>query len=438
MPAVAAQDSFWEHPHLVAATTHTNNRVRSWANRVTAELAEFASDHSADAELLSWYFNVFCTGWGFNGKHANGDHYTCRHRLTPLKVADHLGLIDGIPKFFGISPAGQTLWACVDIDANSRYHPASEHGEGLEPVVEALRPAGLTSPIEFQSSHSTGIHLWYALTEPVNSWQLAKTLYAAGKNAKLQIKDGQLEFYPNLKSFNSAYKCIRAPLSGEGNAFWLHGLDLDDSLVVFRHLFITASRHNKFISVISDEQSLSSSSPYARAKNSNRSDLPSIRGRLSQGFTAIGQTNEIQLCARMIARFDEGIENVSDLRRRLIELVTSAPGFKCYCQHQRTIENGTYWSDSCLRKTLELSPSDYQKSHWKKANDKSHDESTHKALKALQSAVDDGRWYKTRSELFASLRAGYGAPSERWWRKHKQHKLAAENLLLDQGMMTDD
>ena len=436
MQASTSSSSF-HHPDLTAATTHKNNRVRSWANRVNAELAEFASDHPADAELLHWYFNTFCTGWGFNGKHANGDHYTCRHRLTPLKVADHLGVVDGTSHFFGVSPSVETLWACVDIDTGSRYHPASDHGEGLEPVLASLRSAGLKYPIEFQSSHSTGIHLWYALAEPVNSWQLAKSLDAAAKNAKLQVNDGVLELFPNLRSYNSAFKCIRAPLSGEGNAFWVHGLDLDDSLAVFRHLFINASGHNKFTPVELESQSVSHSSSYTGAKNGNNNDLLSIRRRLKEGFTAIGQTNEIQLFARIIARCDEGIDNVPDLRRRLIELVASAPGYGRYCQHQRTIENGTYWSDSCLRKTLELSPSDYQKSHWKKANDKSHKKSTYQALQALQRAIDDGKQYRTRAELFSSLRADYGAPSERWWRKYKQYKMAAVNLLLDKDVITD-
>ena len=420
-----------DHPLFPYLQGKTNSaRVRYWAARVASELAAFASDHPADAELLHWYFNTFCTGWGFNGKHSNGDHFTCKHRLTPLKVADHLGLVDGTPYFFGVSPAVETLWACVDIDINSRYHPATDGGEGIEPVLEALRSAGLTSPIEFQSSYSTGIHLWYPLAEPVNSWELAKSMHAAAKNAKLQIKDGQLEFYPNLKAYNSSFKCIRAPLSGEGNAFWLHGLDLDNSLAVFRHLFINASAHNRFTPVGLEKQSSSCSSPYTRSKNSNKNDLPSIRRRLNQGFTAVGQTNEIQLVARMIARFDEGIDSVPELRRRLIELVTSAPGYKRYCQHQRTIENGTFWSDSCLRSTLQFSPSDYQKSYWKKANDKSHDEATQKALQALQAAFDDGKRYRSKSELFASLRRDYGAPSDRWWRKHKQHKNAAESQLL--------
>lgn len=431
MPVAADPDPLWQHSDFSKATTHPSAKVRGWAAKVTSELAEFASTHPADAELLQWYFHTFCTGWGFNGKHANGDHFTCRHRLTPLKVAEHLGLIDAPPRYFGVSPAGETLWTCIDIDAGSRYHPASDHGEGLEPVLAALLSAGLTCPVEFQSSHSTGIHLWYALAEPVNSWQLAKALHAAGKNAKLQIQDGQLEIYPNLKAFNSSFKCIRAPLSGEGNAFWLHGLDLDDSLAVFRHLFINASAHNKFTPVVLEKQSSSSSSSYTRAKNINNNDLPSIRRRLKEGFTAIGQTNEIQLFARIIARCDEGIDSVPELRRRLIELVTEAPGFKRYCQHQRTIENGTYWSDSCLRKTLELSPSDYQKSHWKKANDKSHKKSTQQALQALERAVNDGKRYRSRAELFAGLRGDYGAPSERWWRKHDQYKLKAESLLLE-------
>ena len=53
----------------------------------------------------------------------------------------------------------QTMAACINIDVKSRRHPAND-GEGMKPVKEVLAEIGLTEALEFQSSHSKGVHLW--------------------------------------------------------------------------------------------------------------------------------------------------------------------------------------------------------------------------------------------------------------------------------------
>ena len=113
----------------------------------------------------------------------------------------------------------------------------------------------------------------------------------------------------------------------------------------------------------------------------------------------------------------EAMDTVPDLRARFIELVTSAPGYAEYCQHQRQIENGTYWSDKTLRQQLTFEPADYEKSSLKVHNDKKTQTASQQALQAITRAIDDGQVYCSQNIALEALRTDYNGPSRRWWWK---------------------
>ena len=96
-----------------------------------------------------------------------------------------------------------------------------------------------------------------------------------------------------------------------------------------------------------------------RVPLANKYSLDYYQIVLADGFTSSSQTQEIQFAALIVARMVEGVDTVPALRE-LIELVTSAPGYTEYCQHQRQIENGTYWTDKTLRQQLTFEPADYE------------------------------------------------------------------------------
>jgi len=418
-------------PYFLSQLAASNDpRIKRWAKQSLAELVDFAGRNPHEANLLYWYFDTFCTGWGFTLKGADGNIFKNAYRLTPNHVADRLGLIDGQPKYFGISPANETLWAYVDIDTESRYHPVSEDGEGIEPVIDALRAIGLQRPVELQSSHTTGVHLCYGLNKPVQTWILMESLVGAANRANLEIKDGVLEFFPNQKYFDSAYKCIRAPLSGEGNAIWVQGMGLDDSPEIFRHLFIQSQEHNKFTPLRPSDHLIQSSSTNTRGQTFNSETLESIQRCLSDGFSSSGQTQELQFAALQVARFVEGASSIDELRKRASQLLSSAPGFCQYCGHRREIENGSYWSNSTLRQTLQFSPADYEKSWRKIANDRKAEVSRKQALDALGKASRDGVEYRNRSEALLGLKDDYGAPARSWFYKAGKDLLADVDRLI--------
>ena len=101
----------------------------------------------------------------------------------------------------------------------------------------------------------------------------------------------------------------------------------------------------------------------------------------------------------------------------MIELLTSAPGYKQHCDHQEQIENGSYWSNSTLLETLRFSESDYNKTWRKVHNDKKAQTASQQALQAITRAIDDGQVYSSQNTALQALRAKYGAPCRRWWLK---------------------
>lgn len=427
--ASGGEPYYFHHPQFAlveSAASSSSIHERRWANTVKRELEVQQTILAGEQDDLVWYFLTFCCGYGFGYKSHNGKFtWVNNRRLTPQLVAQQLGLTDKERPYKNLSIAtpNQTMAVCIDVDINSKYHPAND-GNGIEPVKDALAEIGLTEALEFQSSYSNGMHLWYPLSTAQKSWKLAKVIEDACRIKNLEIKDGVLELRPNRRRFNSNFKLIRAPLSGEGNALWvgeLGGLE-DFSIAILRHFFCLAKDFNLLTPLMHNSVTIVCSSSYTRALNHKAKNLSYYKNVLSDGFTNSSQTQKISLSAMIVARMVEGIDSVGALRVRLIELLTSVPGYQQFCKHQRQIESGRYWSDLTLQNTLHFSPSDYENS-WRKAhNDKRALQATEKAQQAIFSAVDDGLTFSSKSAAIEALRARYDAPSRRWWWKKRNDK----------------
>ena len=434
---------YFDHPQFAlveAAASSSSIHERRWANTVKRELEIKQTIHDREQDDLIWYFLTFCCGYGF-GYTSNADNFTWvkNKRLTPNLVAEQLGLTVNSRPFKNLSIAipNQTMNVCLDIDTNSRYHPASESGEGIEPVKDALAEIGLVEALEFQSSFSTGLHLWYPLPMPAKSWHLANLIEDACRAKKLEVRDGVLELRPNKRNFDNSFKLIRAPFTGDGNALWIEGIGgLEDSdVAILRYYFDSVSKRNSLIPLINKTAINASSSSITRAQNTSKNNIFYYKNRLSVGFYGPSQTQEISLAALIVARMNEGIESIQLLRQRVIILVSTAPGFQQFCSHQREIESGSYWTDSTLIKQLQFPPADYEKSWRKVHNDKQAAEASKKALQAISSAIEDGMIYKSENAATAALRLNYGAPCQRWWKKPRNKKYKQLLGKLIQGKM---
>ena len=188
-------------------------------------------------------------------------------------------------------------------------------------------------------------------------------------------------------------------------------------LSVLRYIFNSAAIKNSLALPEDNLSTIAGPFTIVRAPLANKNSLDYYKTILSDGFTSSSQTQEIQFAALIVARMVEGVNTVPALRARLIELVTSSPGYTEYCQHQRQIENGTYWTDKTLRQQLTFEPADYEKSSWKVHNDKKAQTASQQALQAIARAIDDGQVYSSQNVALAALRANYSAPCRRWWWK---------------------
>ena len=422
-----------DHPNfaVISAALHSESlRQQKWAKDVLSQLdgqqTQFASEH----DDLCWYFLTFCCcyRWGYNKE------YTAKYgRLTPKLVAEQLGLTKKPRPYrcISVSFPSRTMWACIDIDAVGKYHPANSTN-GIDRIKQAMAEIGLVEALEFQSSFSTGIHLYYPLPTAVKTWDLACALAYACRAKKLDVSGGNLELRPNTRNYNSGYLTIRAPFSGQDNGLFLPAL-VTLSIPTFRSLPYVHSAAIKNSLALSEDNLSPTAGPFTitRAPLASKYSLDYYQTVLTDGFTSSSQTQEIQFAALIIARMAEAIDTVPVLRARLIELVTSAPGYTEHCQHQRQIENGTHWSDKTLRQQLTFEPADYEKSSWKVHNDKKAQTASQQALQAIARAIDDGQVYSSQNVALEALRADYSAPCRRWWWKpdNAEYKELLERLI---------
>ena len=414
--------------NLIKRLQSDSERERDAVRQMSYQLHECQLGNQ-EQQALAWYFLNFAQGYGYLIR--QGHSFSARHgRLLPQQVASHLGVGARAPNYLAIRPASFTSWALLDVDEGSRYHPGSLDGEGLEPIFEALRAIGLNQAIELQSSTSTGMHLLFPLNSVVSSWDLALSLEQCLLEAGLQLKAGVLELRPNVKTWGSNYQAIRAPLTGEGNAFWAPDFcdfGLHDDLVLFQQLCCASREKNDFHALEILQRSVASCSPNRRRPAHKMGALRRAQERLAEGFSASGQTNELTFLAQQVARLVEGINTEEGLRRRCSELISQAPGFSEFCSHQREVLDGCYWTDKTLRQCLAMSPGGYEGTHYQRCNQRRSDEASQRALRAIQLSLESGLRFPSLNAAIGHLKT-QGGPSASWW-KNPKNKIIKEELM---------
>ena len=138
------------------------------------------------------------------------------------------------------------------------------------------------------------MHLLYPLDEVVSTWELAQSLEHCLASGGLELKAGVLELRPNVKSYGANYLAIRAPLSGEGNAYWapqFSDFGLLDDLVLFQQLFCSLRQFNRFIPFKGSLASLEDCSSNRRGPVQDQGVIAAGQRRLAEGFTGSGQVN---------------------------------------------------------------------------------------------------------------------------------------------------
>jgi hypothetical protein len=116
----------------------------------------------------------------------------------------------------GVSFDTTTKYVMLDIDRGSKYHPYNDL-KAFKKVCHALEKVGLLSYDNIYSSESQGIHIYFWLSHAVNTFRLAALVHVTLINAGIDLGDGQVEKFPNVKPYGDKdnptfHKAHRLPL----------------------------------------------------------------------------------------------------------------------------------------------------------------------------------------------------------------------------------
>lgn len=245
----------------------------------------------------------------------------------------------------GVSFGDTTRYCLLDIDLNSQYHP-QRHPEALRRLLAALEDIGLVRPLFIQSSSSGGLHIYFPLPCPVRTFHLAHLLRQTLERAGMEIKAGQLEIFPNTKTWKpkgqgiSLYNAHRLPLQQDS-----YLLDADfnlqgNSLVAFLAQWELVANHQDIetLNQAIAQLSLRKVIPVAQTFSRKAQDwLEDEKARIEQGWTGPGQTNDLLLAIGRFGRVFEGLGG-KELLTYMIQTATGLPGYREYCGHQHEIE----------------------------------------------------------------------------------------------------
>ena len=312
------------------------------------------------------FYQIFSHGWDFILKETPESNWKTikKYKLTEqkcwYKYTDPVQII-------GLRFGTETTHGLYDIDYGSIHDPR-EQEESLRLLKAQLELYGIFCFILLQSSDSKGLHLYFFLDRPVNTFRLACVMNKAAAEAKLEIKRGQLETFPNTKGYNRLFNGHRLPLQ-QGSCL------LDKDYIPYSDLGTAEALRDRLCDLISaaewsaarnDTDLLESRLEeayewYKAKKNTERVYNPTpedkdfleqveyaqreikegflnkIRIEIEQGFTGVGETNELLLTIAKLGRIFYGLSGQQYIDY-IKETVMSCPGYVKYCRHKHEID----------------------------------------------------------------------------------------------------
>jgi hypothetical protein len=258
------------------------------------------------------------------------------------------------PSFLvGLRFGPETRYALIDIDRGSPYHPEN-NSENFRLVLQAAEEIGLCRHTLVQSSNSGGLHVYFFLPEPVSSFGVACALKFALSDSSCQLKQGELELFPNVKPYNknkpTDYNGHRLPLQS-GSCL------LDANLQPVTN---DLSRFLDWADVDAAEQDMEAlleasaaatarqkATSYNRSASGNAQEWKRhLETRMEQGWTGSEQTNDLLKDFVCYGRVWMGLSGEA-LIDYVVAIATNAPGYEQYCSHQQEIrQRAAQWVHS--------------------------------------------------------------------------------------------
>ena len=286
-------------------------------------------------------FDFICakaTPGGTNPDWHTRDRYRLTHAELIRKWVDPATII-------GLRPLKDTQKLTIDIDRSSKYH-AFNNSQLYQELIDCLAEIGLCDGEIVRSSASGGHHLIFVLSETINSFDLACLLYLYLEERGFGVATGQIELFPNVKSFNSNFNAVRLPFQ-EGSEL----LESDFNIVPQSHEENMAYLVSRIENNSNDLDLLKATIRKRRKdfkklyKQFNSLGNTNIQEwyrdwseTIDMGWTANGQTNDLLGVYCKFSIVFEGITNPVQLWEQVKTKVLAAPGYEKCCEHQHEID----------------------------------------------------------------------------------------------------
>ncbi|MBD2107410.1 hypothetical protein [Nodosilinea sp. FACHB-13] len=244
----------------------------------------------------------------------------------------------------GVRFGSSTGYGLIDIDATSAYL------ERIDDILAALETIGIVRVIILRSSWSGGIHIYCPLPQHYPTFSVACALQQCLEAQGLQIAPGQLECFPNVKSWGNfwkkqftEYNGHRLPLQPMTGACVLDE-DLNPISGAYDLALFLAQWDNAVLQ--NDAETISEAIAVARANRRHRYRTKAsgpvedwkndLEAMIAEGWTDHGQTNMLLKEIATYGRVFKGL-GVTELVEYIETTATSCPGFEQWCQHQHQI-----------------------------------------------------------------------------------------------------
>jgi hypothetical protein len=284
----------------------------------------------------------FNHGWEAIAKEDGGQWKTFKHPLSPDKIWEYW---NATKTAIGLRFGKTTRYGMLDIDAPSKYHNA----EGLTAIKDALAILGIDDSLLIQSSNSGGWHLYFFLPQAISTFALACGLQDALEMVGLELKNGQLEAFPNRKGRTkegfTLYNGHRLPMQTGSALLDEDGIPYSQSIELFLRQAQQASTRVDWDLLLSTCQDAhqrytaglfankTKHQPLAKQFGGKRL-LRELNNVIDAGWTAHGMSNDILGAIAAKGRIFQGLGG-QILADWIYQTAIDAPGFEQYCRHQK-------------------------------------------------------------------------------------------------------
>lgn len=245
-----------------------------------------------------------------------------------------------------------TNYGLADIDINSSLHP-SRNLERFNMLLFVLKKLGIEEVIIVRSSNSGGYHIYFFFSKEIETYLLAIALRLELEKAGFTIKGGELEIFPNTKSYSkdkfTLYQAHRMPLQ-TGSVFLNVFGKMSNDLLEFIDQAETSKKKNDITKLRrkckqhhkqwNQRRFKQMKQPYSTKALEFEEHLLT---QIQQGFTDDAQTNDFIKTVVTDGIIFKGLDG-DELLEYVINTTRNASGYQQYCGHKKDLKRrGKDW-----------------------------------------------------------------------------------------------